>query len=118
MSTSIHFLLWFHRLIFIFLLIYRGILYETLQARRDMVYVFRTILLSIRPMFPTEAKQALLTTVQIIFLGPMCTIKVTYGHWLPTFGTAHESAGPSTEMSVKRSRGFEHVAGRCPKVIV
>ncbi|GFX32279.1 hypothetical protein TNCV_1324801 [Trichonephila clavipes] len=89
---------------------YLGILYETLQACRDMVSVFGTILLPVRPMFPSETKQALLTTIQIIFLCRMFTIKVTYGHWLLTFRTGHESVGPSTEMSVERSREFEHVA--------
>ncbi|GFV61641.1 hypothetical protein TNCV_187991 [Trichonephila clavipes] len=54
----------------------------------------------------------------MMFLGRMFTIKVTQGHWLPTFWTAHKGAGPSTEMSVKRGRRFEHVPRCCPKMIM
>ncbi|GFX62030.1 hypothetical protein TNCV_1392711, partial [Trichonephila clavipes] len=85
-------------------------LHESLQAGRDMVYVIGTILLPVRVQCFLRNKTGIVYDPQIIFLGHMFTIKVTYGHWLLTFRTGHERIGPSTEMSVERSRGFEHVA--------
>ncbi|GFT42914.1 hypothetical protein TNCV_4087771 [Trichonephila clavipes] len=79
--------------------------WESLQVRRDM-FAFRKILLSIRPFLSFRSKNMDCLRQSRLCFRTHVHYNVTYGHWLPTFGTGHESAGPSTKMSVKEIEDF------------